>query len=59
MKILFLTENFPPETNAAAPRHTRERQAEDMLRVLHMAADGRGASAGVEPALDSSAARAS
>jgi hypothetical protein len=41
----------------AAPRHTRERQAEEMLHVLHMAADGRGASAGLEPALDSSAAR--
>ncbi len=42
---------------AAAPGHTRERQAEDMLRMLHLAADGRGAHAGEQPALDSSGAR--
>ncbi len=35
---------------AAAPGHSRERQAEDMLRALAMAADGRGASAGEAPA---------
>ena len=41
----------------AAPRHTRERQAEDMLRTLQLAADGRGAHAGEEPALDSAGTR--
>ncbi len=41
----------------AAQRHTRERQAEDMLRTLQLAADGRGAHAGEEPALDSAGTR--
>ncbi len=41
----------------AAPRHTRERQAEEMLRTLQLAADGRGAHAGKAPALDSAGTR--
>ena len=41
----------------AAPGHSRERQAEDMLRALGMAADGNGARAGEPPAPDPSAAR--
>ena len=41
----------------AAPRHTRERQAEEMLRTLQLAADGRGAHAGEAPALDSAGTR--
>jgi len=42
-----------------APRHTRERQAEEMLRTLQLAADGQGAHAGEEPALDSARPRLS
>ena len=41
----------------AAPRHTRERQAEEMLSTLQLAADGRGAHVGEAPALDSPGAR--
>ena len=36
-----------------SPRHTRERQADEMLRTLRLAADGQGARAGEEPALGS------
>ena len=39
MKILFLTEFFPPETNAAAC-YTCERQAEVMLHTLQLAPTG-------------------
>jgi glycosyltransferase involved in cell wall biosynthesis len=41
----------------SAPRHTRERQAEEMLRTLQLAAEGRGAHAGETPALDSAGSR--
>lgn len=36
-------------SRAAAPRHTRERQARDMLRVLEMVVDGRGRLAAEAP----------
>ena len=39
---------------AAAAQHTRERQAEEMLHTLQLAADGRGAHAGENSALNSS-----
>jgi len=35
---------------AAAPRHTRERQADHMIRVLAAVVEGRGAAAGAVPA---------
>lgn len=43
-----LRKELAEKSLAAAPRHSRERQARDMLRVLELAATGRGAEAGVE-----------
>jgi glycosyltransferase involved in cell wall biosynthesis len=42
-----LRKSLAERSLAAAPRQSRERQARDMLRVLELAASGRGAEAGV------------
>ena len=45
---------FGHRARAAVARHTRERQAKEMLHVLHLAAAGRGANAGEGSAPNSS-----